>query len=65
MKKCIACEEEFEDKFSFCPIDGTPLNTLAALLHNDRESNTRLHSENRRFSNLHPGVANLSIASHC
>jgi TonB family protein len=23
MKKCNACGEEFEDKFSFCPVDGT------------------------------------------
>ncbi len=34
MKRCNACEEEFEDKFSFCPVDGTPLNDLAAALVN-------------------------------
>jgi len=32
MKTCTACEEQFEDKFSFCPVDGTPLNSLAAAL---------------------------------
>jgi TonB family protein len=32
MKTCTACEEQFEDKFSFCPVDGTPLNSLAAEL---------------------------------
>ena len=32
MKRCNACDEEFEDKFSFCPVDGTPLNKLAAAL---------------------------------
>jgi TonB family protein len=32
MKTCTACEEQFEDKFSFCPVDGTPLNLLAAEL---------------------------------
>jgi TonB family protein len=32
MKRCNACEEEFADKFSFCPVDGTPLNRLAAAL---------------------------------
>ncbi|MGH9971664.1 MAG: energy transducer TonB [Pyrinomonadaceae bacterium] len=32
MKKCTACAEEFADKFSFCPVDGTPLNSLAAAL---------------------------------
>jgi TonB family protein len=24
MKRCNACGEEFQDKFSFCPVDGTP-----------------------------------------
>jgi TonB family protein len=26
MKFCSTCREEFADKFSFCPVDGTPLN---------------------------------------
>jgi TonB family protein len=26
MKFCSVCEEEFADKFSFCPVDGTPLS---------------------------------------
>ncbi len=26
MKQCSVCQEEFADKFSFCPVDGTPLN---------------------------------------
>ena len=25
MKFCPSCKEEFADKFSFCPVDGTPL----------------------------------------
>ena len=29
MKFCSRCEEEFADKFSFCPVDGTPLTTRA------------------------------------
>lgn len=29
MKFCSVCKEEFADKFSFCPVDGTPLNTVA------------------------------------
>jgi TonB family protein len=32
MKRCSTCQEEFADKFSFCPIDGTPLNELAAAI---------------------------------
>jgi len=30
MKTCTTCHEEFADKFSFCPVDGTPLNGLNA-----------------------------------
>ena len=26
MKFCSTCREEYADKFSFCPVDGTPLN---------------------------------------
>jgi TonB family protein len=29
MKFCSVCEEEFADKFSFCPVDGTPLTPVA------------------------------------
>src|SRR5688572_30487165 len=28
MKFCSTCKEEFADKFSFCPVDGTPLNAF-------------------------------------
>jgi TonB family protein len=30
MKHCPTCQEEFADKFSFCPVDGTPLDSLVA-----------------------------------
>src|SRR4026208_2398617 len=30
MKFCSACKEEFADKFSFCPVDGTPLTVVSA-----------------------------------
>src|SRR5215208_2000383 len=29
MKFCSVCKEEFADKFSFCPVDGTPLAAIA------------------------------------
>src|SRR5689334_13828333 len=29
MKFCSRCEEEFADKFSFCPVDGTPLTHVS------------------------------------
>ena len=34
MKRCHTCGEDFEDKFSFCPIDATALNKLAADITN-------------------------------
>jgi TonB family protein len=40
MKRCNACDEEFEDKFSFCPVDATPLNSLAAAVCGERENET-------------------------
>ena len=27
MKQCPTCQEEFADKFGFCPVDGTPLGS--------------------------------------
>ncbi len=30
MKQCPTCQEEFANKFSFCPVDGTPLDELTA-----------------------------------
>lgn len=30
MKFCPNCKEEFADKFSFCPVDGTSLNTMVS-----------------------------------
>jgi TonB family protein len=29
MKFCSTCQEEFADKFGFCPVDGTPLKAVA------------------------------------
>src|SRR5882724_11204404 len=30
MKFCSTCQEEFAEKFSFCPVDGTPLSAAVA-----------------------------------
>jgi TonB family protein len=30
MKFCDTCQEEFADRFSFCPVDGTPLSLVPA-----------------------------------
>jgi TonB family protein len=35
MKFCSVCKEEFADKFSFCPVDGTPLTAVAPAVVED------------------------------
>src|SRR2546421_10734954 len=30
MKFCNSCQEQFADRFSFCPVDGTPLTAVPA-----------------------------------
>src|SRR5712671_8195765 len=30
MKFCNTCQEQFADRFSFCPVDGTPLGAVPA-----------------------------------
>jgi TonB family protein len=46
MKRCKACGEEFEDKFSFCPVDATPLNSLA-LANEQAQTHCPLAGEER------------------
>jgi len=52
MKFCSRCEEEFADKFSFCPVDGTPRTSVSqrveeepsvvtAVSHDDEPSVTK------------------------
>lgn len=58
MKKCNSCGQEFEDQFSFCPVDATPLNFLVAEvpgvpMHNDSDPYTELLTFKRTESNLH------------
>ena len=33
MKRCTTCQEEVADKFSFCPVDGTPLSNVVETPH--------------------------------
>jgi TonB family protein len=32
MKFCNTCQEQFADRFSFCPVDGTPLSAVPAVI---------------------------------
>src|SRR5438874_11510211 len=38
MKFCNTCQEEFADRFSFCPVDGAPLSTVPATVSPAREA---------------------------
>jgi TonB family protein len=45
MKSCSTCHEEFADKFSFCPVDGTPLNAVVARVEEPSITSVRDRSE--------------------
>jgi TonB family protein len=42
MKFCSTCKEEYADKFSFCPVDGTPLN--APVRKSEESTITAVHA---------------------
>ena len=49
MKLCSRCEEEFADKFCFCPVDGTPLTPVSARVPvsaNIEDSNLTVSQDN-------------------
>ena len=59
MKRCNACEEEFADKFSFCPVDGSPLDNLAAApVGKEHRTSTSVARENK--NHLYAGNPSLS-----
>jgi len=40
MKFCNTCQEEFADRFSFCPVDGSPLSVAPAPIESAKMSET-------------------------
>ncbi len=44
MKQCSTCQEEFANKFSFCPVDGTPLDELTARTPQGAPDITHVHA---------------------
>jgi TonB family protein len=54
MKFCSTCREEFADKFSFCPVDGTPLN---GFVPRNEESVTRAAAQ-EPVAQVTPSVTN-------
>ncbi len=52
MKFCSVCKEEFADKFSFCPVDGTPLTVITPPVEDpsltvDRNPSITVSSDNQ------------------
>jgi TonB family protein len=43
MKQCPTCQEEFANKFSFCPVDGTPLNEAVANIDPSAQTIPSIH----------------------
>ncbi|MGH9904057.1 MAG: energy transducer TonB [Pyrinomonadaceae bacterium] len=62
MKTCSSCGEDFEDKFSFCPVDAAPLNTLAAALTNS--PNPDVAAFTFRHAHLFSGLAQTSRSEY-
>ena len=44
MKQCPTCQEEFANKFSFCPVDGTPLDEATATKPQGTPDITPIHA---------------------
>lgn len=63
MKFCSTCKEEFADKFSFCPVDGTPLNVLVAEPEKRLESAVAPAAASSESSDIHdvPPISSASI----
>ena len=53
MKQCSTCQEQFADKFSFCPVDGTPdmrlITQTKSTLTEDDGGALVLYSANEEF----------------
>jgi TonB family protein len=45
MKFCSKCQEEFADKFSFCPVDGTPLTAVSPNVADDPSVTVSRHDQ--------------------
>jgi TonB family protein len=60
MKFCSTCKEEFAEKFSFCPVDGTPLNGFVPQVD---ESVTRASGRDELRASSEPPYASAGVAA--
>ena len=55
MKFCNTCQEEFAERFSFCPVDGTPLTAVpAAVSEPAREPESIVVAETAKVNSVAP-----------
>ena len=58
MKFCSTCQEEYADKFSFCPVDGTPLNGFR---NRHEDTATVPASDKRAALPVTPPISNRAV----
>jgi TonB family protein len=63
MKFCSTCHEEFADKFSFCPVDGTPLSSVVARLEEPSITSASLDISEITLASVEPEPAFASQAA--
>ncbi len=64
MKVCSTCKEEFADKFGFCPVDGTPLNTLVSQMEESPDNSASWSAASASVSSAEaPNVPNVPSES--
>jgi TonB family protein len=61
MKVCSTCKEEFADKFSFCPVDGTPLNVFVSEPEKDVVNSTSSSESFGASDPIPAGAASLAM----
>jgi TonB family protein len=64
MKFCNTCQEEFADRFSFCPVDGTPLTAVsAAASEATRQPEPAVLAETAKVESVAPETVKVNKAS--
>jgi TonB family protein len=64
MKFCNTCQEEFADRFSFCPVDGTPLTAIPATVsESTRQPEPTMAAEAAKAESVAPETVKVNKAS--
>ena len=62
MKFCSTCSEEYADKFSFCPVDGTPLDGQVRKVEDSTVTSVPVQPSSTAFSLATPPISEPAIA---